>query len=196
MNNSALFGVYLAVVILLLFQYVLLWKYTTVLSYNLFYKDGKKASKLIAPGALIAFLCNLCSISVAYSESTPDLRELEAVLLFQILYYTIQWSYVPNLIIMAHVGDITALVRNITAVLLFVCAGLQIATLVYLVVIWHQEKTDAWAWVLQIFPAIWTSAFDFLAYSFTEVSFSMPYEAQYKAQPKPKVPEDASISLL
>jgi hypothetical protein len=195
MNNSALFGVYLAVVFLLLFQYFLLW-IKKVLSYNLFYKDGDKASKWIAGGALTAFLCNLCSISVAYSESTPDLRELEAVLLFQILYYTIQWSYVPNLIIMAHVGDITALVRCITVVLLFVCAGLQIATLVYLVVISRQEKTDAWAWGLQIFPVIWTGGFDFLAYSRTKYSFSMPFEAQYEAQPKPKKSKDARISLL
>lgn len=157
----------------LLCQYAMLMKYFKP---SLFFNGGSTNYSWTKFGAAFAFVCNLFAVSVAYADrlpETPSDNNLARFLCLQILYYTLQWLYVPLLLLLENtrVGaprDLNKRVTWLIQVLLTLCAALQIAAYVYLVRanFSHAKSWRPVALTLQAVAMAWVSCYDCLVYSF------------------------------
>ena len=177
--NTAPFTLYFVVIVILLLQYVALH---SVEFYKLFYHKGvgKHGGKL-AICAGIAFIANVTSVLLTYAgdKGARHSDTFRTVLVLQIFYYVLQWSYVPYLVIMSKAPDdkFFTIVRNMNVLLLAVCASLQIASFSFLFnVPFDDKKIKQASIVLQGLAAAWTTGFDLVVHSMLKTSYSMPYK--------------------
>ena len=148
---------YVAVVLVLLAEY---GYYYDLFNYELFFKNADKikkgySGKWVLVGAAVAFLLNVVFVCLIAFDSKhqwdADTRSLTAVLIMQILYYALQLCYVPLL---------TTKNRKFgfwTALLLFVCAVLQMLSFGFAV----SYAAHGAGKYLNMWTAIWTTVFDF-----------------------------------
>lgn len=179
--NTAPFTLYFVVIVILLLQYVAL---RSVEVHKLFYHKGAgKHGGKIAICAGIAFLANVASVLLTYAgdKGARHSDTFRTVLVLQVFYYVLQWSYVPYLVIMsilkASDDKFFTIVRNMNVLLLAVCASLQIASFSFLFnVPFDDKKIKQASIVLQGFAAAWTTGFDLVVHSMLKTAYSMPYK--------------------
>lgn len=180
--NTAPFALYFVVIVILLLQYGAFYPKE---KYGLFFQEGRGPhGGKIAICAGIAFVANVASVLLAYTgdKGARHSDTLRTVLVLQIFYYVLQWSYVPYLVIMNIVDDkFFTVMRSMNVLLLAVCASLQIGSFSFLFnVPFDDKKIKLASILLQGVTTAWTTGFDLVAYSMFKTRYSMPFRDTQK----------------
>ena len=116
--------------------------------------------------ASLAFVVNVVFVSsIAFDDSAweaADPATLRATLSLQITYFVLQWFYIPMLL--SRSRSMLAWTQG----LLGVCSGLQVVSAVLAGI-----HGVGYARYLNIYPALWTTCFDFLIYSFGKPDYAV-----------------------